>query len=704
MIADLKIRYKLALLMLIPLAAFFVLSAVDCFKLHAAWRDMLRLTDTVEVMVRLGGVAHELQKERGLSTGFVGSKGARFVQEVPSQRQSSDEAAKKLEQAVTRFPAVAANADFAAAFNGVRASLEGLKLIRPDVDALKLPAREVIASYNSGIASVIDSCSVILAMAGGSGMTRPAAAFVELLRGKEVAGQERATLNGAFSAGTFTKELYRDWLLRVGSQDSYLTSFSTLGGNQARALFSSKVSASQKDVDTLRETAFRNLDKPALEVDPQTWFKASTARIDALKDLEDAWAAMVKQRAEDIRDKALSDLLIKLAVTVAVAFLTGFLGWRIFRSINLPLMSAVSFASGVADGELNQPPLACQNDDIGKLCAALQAMLTTIKDMIAKAEAATMEAAKEADHAREAARQADEAQAQALTAKRDGLAMAADRLEDVVMSVTAASEELSAEVEQASRGASIQSDRVGETATAMEEMNATVLEVARNAAAASTVSEKARQEAVQGAAVVREAVDGISQARDDSLELKRHMSELDARAKAIGQIMGVISDIADQTNLLALNAAIEAARAGDAGRGFAVVADEVRKLAEKTMTATKEVAESIHGIQSGAATTIHNVEKAVGRIEEATNLAERSGQALERIVALVDESSMQVSSIATASEEQSAASEEINRSLEDVNRVSSETAQAMDQANSAVMELSRQAQKLRDLMAELRRQ
>ena len=63
----------------------------------------------------------------------------------------------------------------------------------------------------------------------------------------------------------------------------------------------------------------------------------------------------------------------------------------------------------------------------------------------------------------------------------------------------------------------------------------------------------------------------------------RSMTQLDDHAKAINQIMGVISDIADQTNLLALNAAIEAARAGDAGRGFAVVADEVRKLAEKTM-------------------------------------------------------------------------------------------------------------------------
>ena len=166
--------------------------------------------------------------------------------------------------------------------------------------------------------------------------------------------------------------------------------------------------------------------------------------------------------------------------------------------------------------------------------------------------------------------------------------------------------------------------------------------------------------------------------------------------------MNVINDIADQTNLLALNAAIEAARAGEAGRGFAVVADEVRKLAEKTMTATKEVGDAIRGIQLGTKKNSENVERSGRTIEEATALANESGDALKEIVSLVESTSDQVRSIATASEQQSSASEEINHSIEDVSRISSETSDAMRQSAQAVGELANQAQVLKNLIDQMK--
>ena len=297
-----------------------------------------------------------------------------------------------------------------------------------------------------------------------------------------------------------------------------------------------------------------------------------------------------------------------------------------------------------------------------------------------------------------------EQQEKARTATAQGIAQAAQQLEGVVDVVSSASEELSAQIEQSSRGADEQYGRVRETATAMEEMNATVLEVAKNAQQAAEVSNKAREQAIEGAQIVTKAVNGIESVHTSSMAIKQDMDALGKQADSIGQIIGVIADIADQTNLLALNAAIEAARAGDAGRGFAVVADEVRKLAEKTMSATQEVGQAITGIQADTRKNISNVEDVAVSIEAATKLSVQSGQSLKNILEYVQMVNDQVQSIATASEQQSAASEEINRSVELVATISQETAQAMEQASGAVNDLAQQSQTLQSLIAAMKSQ
>ncbi|MDR1947304.1 MAG: methyl-accepting chemotaxis protein [Desulfovibrio sp.] len=277
----------------------------------------------------------------------------------------------------------------------------------------------------------------------------------------------------------------------------------------------------------------------------------------------------------------------------------------------------------------------------------------------------------------------------------------ANQASSISSRVAAASEELSAQVEEVSRGAETQRTRVESTASAMSEMNSTVLEVARNAGQASEQSEVTRDKAQNGAKLVNQVVNAINHVNSVATTLQNNMQELGSQAESIGGVMNVISDIADQTNLLALNAAIEAARAGEAGRGFAVVADEVRKLAEKTMSATQEVGSSINAIQQSAKTNIQEVGSAVSSIGEATTLANSSGEALKEIVDLAAANSSVVTSIATAAEEQSSTSEEINRSIEEINRIVNETTDGMVQSSAAVQELSQMAQELNRVMEQL---
>ncbi len=411
-----------------------------------------------------------------------------------------------------------------------------------------------------------------------------------------------------------------------------------------------------------------------------------------------AVGALKSEVLADVYEMKTTFTLLSLGFLVAGALVA----FALAQSIAVPVNKLVTAAVSISKGDLSATSGLNQKDEIGVLDGAFKAMVAALIAKMGEADEQANIAQQETEKAHQATLEAQAAKEQAERAKIEGMHQAAQQLEGVVQIVSSASEELSAQIEQSSRGADEQSGRVRETATAMEEMNATVLEVARNAQQAADVSHQARQQALEGSKIVTDAVKSIEAVHSQSIAIKEDMDALGKQAEGIGQIMGVIADIADQTNLLALNAAIEAARAGDAGRGFAVVADEVRKLAEKTMTATQEVGQAITGIQEGTRKNIHNVEQAGVSIEEAAKLSVQSGESLKQILEFVHMVNDQVQSIATASEQQSAASEEINHSVEQVATISAETAQAMEQASSAVAELAQQSQALQRLIVEMK--
>ena len=420
-----------------------------------------------------------------------------------------------------------------------------------------------------------------------------------------------------------------------------------------------------------------------------------------LKELSDVTLANARQTSKDGDEKYESSRAIGIILTLAAIFIALALTWLIVRNTVRQLgkdpgeLNAI--AHRVVDGDYNV-------DDGGKkmgVYGSIVEMVNALKTNIENAQRESENAKEQSRKAQEAMQQAEAASTEAQS-KTEAMLVAADKLEQVGSVVSSASTELSAQIEQSDRGAAESAQRLSEAATAMNEMNATVQEVAKNAGSASAASAETREKAEAGAEVVAKAVRSIDQVHQMSLELKGDMTQLNEHAQDITRIMGVISDIADQTNLLALNAAIEAARAGDAGRGFAVVADEVRKLAEKTMASTQDVGNAIKAIQESTSKSMTGVDNAVERIGEATELASRSGQALQEIVATVEATGDQVNAIATASEEQSAASEEINQSIVQVNDMSRQTAEAMAEAAKAVSDLAAQAQSLTDLIRELK--
>jgi len=177
------------------------------------------------------------------------------------------------------------------------------------------------------------------------------------------------------------------------------------------------------------------------------------------------------------------------------------------------------------------------------------------------------------------------------------------------------------------------------------------------------------------------------------------VEELGKSSDQIGRIIGVINDIADQTNLLDLNAAIEAARAGEQGRGFAVVADEVRKLAERTTSATKEIALMIQTVQQETKRAVGAMEEGTRQVEEGVATTNKAGEALREIIQMSEQVGDMIAQIAAAATEQSSATDEITHSMEQISSLVKESASGAQQSAQACQDLSSMAFELQKIVS-----
>ncbi len=701
MLQNIRVRAKLFVLLALPVTALIALSASNALHTYREMRDMASAKDVVALSLACGELIHELQKERGLSAGFIAGKGTAYSTEIKEQRQKTAAMRDALQKKMDAFAAGNPSAKLNASFASLSGRLDRLEDLRGRVDGLSVSAAETIAGYSETIEQMRNMLKGVLEYCRGADMYGRASEFLGLIGAKEFAGQERAVLNAALSTGTFGKELYRSWLERIALQNEYLKASLDVASPSITARYDRDVAPLRKEVEQLRHRAFASAEQPKLDGDSKTWFAASTAYINGLHTVETAMGGDLENLAQGLADEARRDFYTTLGSAVAVVLCSLLLAWRIVRDITGPLNRSVDFAQRVAGGELNAELNMVRMDEFGTLTRGLNTMLTSIKSMIGKADEATESARREAGNAQEATQEALEARKQAEQAKRDGMVAAAERIREVVTVLSSVSREISAQLELSDKGAREQSDRLASAATAMEEMNITVLEVAKNSSHAAGIADMARERAQQGAERVTDVDRHITQALESTEQLKRAMGRLGTRVQDVDKVLTVISDIADQTNLLALNAAIEAARAGEAGRGFSVVADEVRKLAEKTMNATREVGGVLSGIQRDTEDNIVTVDATVAQMVTTTDLARQSGEALQAIVRLSDQTRDQINSIATASAEQSATSEEINHSVDDVNRIAIDTVSAMEKSLEGMRELLEQTKALDRLITEL---
>jgi PAS domain S-box-containing protein len=264
--------------------------------------------------------------------------------------------------------------------------------------------------------------------------------------------------------------------------------------------------------------------------------------------------------------------------------------------------------------------------------------------------------------------------ASALQQAVNSMQSALTEVREVSETVSTAAAQLTEVSREITAGAQSQASSLEETASSLEEITSTVKQNSDNAQQARQLANGSRDIAEKGGSVVNDAVQA--------------MGEINQSSKKIADIITTIDEIAFQTNLLALNAAVEAARAGEQGRGFAVVAAEVRNLAQRSASAAKEIKNLI--------------QDSVRKVENGTDLVNKSGQTLSEIVNSVKRVTDIVSEIAAASKEQLTGVEQVNKAVSQMDRVTQANASQTEEMSGTASSLLSHAVQLSELVGRFR--
>jgi methyl-accepting chemotaxis protein len=358
------------------LIAVLALIGVSGVMVAQRWSEAssIRQVETLTgAAVGIGGAAHELQKERGASALFIGSKGREFRQELSDQRRASDAALAEMRRLLAPLKEPAYR-DFLARMDKAERRLADAAAKRSAVDGLSLPGAESFAYYTETITLLLSGVYEISLLTQDPGVKDMVVAYAALLEGKERAGRERATGSAGFAAGKFDLTLYNRLVSLTAEEAAFFSVFRAEAEDAVKAVFDREAMGREYDeVKAMREVALSAGPGGDLKgLQAPVWFRTTTAWIDRLKAVEDHMNGLLRDKAAAKSRAALTGFVLAAAAALVGSGLALLVGWLVVRSISASLRGLTVATGKIAEGDLHYTiPAMDRGDEVGQLARAV---------------------------------------------------------------------------------------------------------------------------------------------------------------------------------------------------------------------------------------------------------------------------------------------------------------------------------------------
>lgn len=635
---------NLTTLIMLPALLLVLVVLFDSYLAARSASHSQELAELIAVVQVSSDAVHEMQKERGMSAGYLGSAGKNFRAELPSQRNALDRTMEVLENKIAEEKLPEHAEELWQQFQQRKADLSR---VRAQVDDQAIPLSEVLAYYTQSIALLNQ-----LLTSEPQLQSNELIAASSFANAKERSGIERAVLSAALGKGAFDNVGFARFVSLVSQQDAFLQSAqdATNDVEFREALFSLRGSSQQGAVDEYRKRA---METPFdLSDEASRWFAAATKRIDLLKATEQQFYDSIVGTSQTAAAEDTGRVLFEVFLLVLAVLLTGLLR----STIRVRLLQASeirrAMLSVTDEHDLTARAEYISHDELGDIAHRVNNMLDRFRHDLVEFQDQAGRIDDSATHT-----------ASTMQQKEASLAKQVDDLN----SLASISEEMSNSINGVVNSLQNSAEEVNAAFEATETSNGTV----------------------------RQSVRRIEELVSNVKGLSGTIEQVNTSVGNINTMVDTIRAVAEQTNLLALNAAIEAARAGEQGRGFAVVADEVRALAQRTQESTEEIAEIVGSLKNAAGQAFTSIDEGTSKADTAIESANEIMVALNGILenmASIRESSQEVSS---AAHEQSSVIAEVNSSI---SRLSAEAAES----SAGVQEVTGVCSGLADISKQMR--